>query len=146
MKVSEFLKQLRYLSKDDLMSIKGIGNVLAQNYDDFLVSKRYDLLVSTFLIMEQEGLQMDVKKQIKNDEKVLSLSGQIICITGIFDISRDKIKTILEEKGARIIDTVSSSTTILLAGEKAGSKLDKAKKLDINIFYQIDQILQISVK
>ncbi|MBC7471962.1 MAG: hypothetical protein H7196_01705 [candidate division SR1 bacterium] len=141
MKISEFLNQLQYLSKDDLLSIKGIGETLAQNYGSFIKSKRYGLLVSKFIEMEQDGLQINIEKTIKNNSKIFLLSGQVICITGTFLVSRSEIKSKLEENGAKVIDSVTSSTTTLLAGEKAGSKLEKARKMGIKIAQSLEEIL-----
>lgn len=141
MKVSEFLDQLQHLSKDDLLSIKGIGDTLAQNYDNFITSKRYKLLVSKFTEMEQDGLQINIEKTIKFENKNLLLSGQTICITGVFNISRNEIKSKLEANGAKVVDSITSSTTTLLAGEKAGSKLEKAKTMGIKIAQSLEEIL-----
>lgn len=141
MRVSEFLDQLQHLSKDDLLSIKGIGDTLAQNYDNFITSKRYKLLVSKFTEMEQDGLQINIEKTIKFENKNLLLSGQTICITGVFNISRNEIKSKLEANGAKVVDSITSSTTTLLAGEKAGSKLEKAKTMGIKIAQNLEEIL-----
>ena len=145
MQVSEFLLKLKELSRADLVSIKGIGEVLAQNYEDFLVSTRYQKLVGEFTNLEKKELNIDVYTVLKTNKNDLPLSSETICITGTFDISRDKIKSALEEKGAKVVDTVSSTTTILLSGEKAGSKLAKAQKLGIRIVQSLSDITDASI-
>jgi DNA ligase (NAD+) len=62
------------------------------------------------------------------------LKDVIFVITGSFKTyKRNKIKEILEKKGAKVASTVSSKTNFLIMGENAGSKLEKAKALNIKI-------------
>jgi len=62
-----------------------------------------------------------------------SLSRYTICLTGILSSPRPVIAKRLEAMGATVVDSVTSSCNLLLAGEKAGSKMDKAKKKGIQI-------------
>jgi DNA ligase (NAD+) len=73
----------------------------------------------------------------------MKFSGLQIAITGkIFPMSRDEVKNLLMLEGAKVTSSISKKTDYLIAGENAGSKLDKAKSLgvriieadDINIF------------
>ena len=61
----------------------------------------------------------------------LPLSNQTIYLTDTFELPKASIKTQLENLRAKITDSITTKTTILLAGEKAGSKLAKAKELNI---------------
>ena len=55
-------------------------------------------------------------------------------ITGILGkFSREEAKTELQKRGAKVTDSVSAKTDYLIAGEEAGSKLDKAKKLGVKM-------------
>jgi DNA ligase (NAD+) len=132
MQASTFLKKLKKISAQELIEIKGIGYTLAQNLDSFLCSPRYEKLVSDFekLEMNNKGLNIKLTQAAKTG---LALSDEKICITGSFDISRDQIKEKLENLGAKIVSQVSIQTTILVSGEAAGSKLQKAEKLGIKI-------------
>lgn len=137
MHASQFLSQLKNLSKEELLEIKGIGDVLAQNYLDFVNSNRYYKLIQEFAQIENTTPDSSVNIVISNRTQAenvnLPLSQETICITGTFDIPRPEIKTQLEQLGAKVTDSVTSNTTILLAGNKAGSKLEKAQKLNIRI-------------
>ncbi len=139
---SEFLKMMSKLSKEDLLEIKGIGEVLAQNYLDFINSPRYYKLIQEFEDLERDqtngGVQVLVK-DVSNTNQVLQ--GEVICITGTFDLPRTAIKAKLEDMGAKVTDAVSSKTTILLAGENPGSKLDKANKMGIKIITNLNDII-----
>jgi len=139
---SEFLKMMSKLSKEDLLQIKGIGDVLAQNYLDFVNSPRYYKLIQDFEELEQDptngGLQVIIKNVTSTDQ---TLKDEIICITGTFDLSRSEIKSRLQDMGAKVTNAVSSKTTILLAGKNPGSKLDKAKKMNIKIITNLEEII-----
>ena len=60
-------------------------------------------------------------------------TGKTIVLTGALDMSRGEAKKKLEALGARVTGSVSKSTDLVIAGEKAGSKLDKAEKLGIDV-------------
>ena len=72
------------------------------------------------------------------------LSGYTFVITGTLDRSRDDIKKDLKARGATITDSVSKNTSCLIAGEAAGSKLDKAQKLGVPVWGQseLDRLLK----
>lgn len=61
------------------------------------------------------------------------LSGKSVCVTGTLSVGRTEFQALLESAGARIASGVSKNTDILVAGEAAGSKLDKAGKLGITV-------------
>jgi DNA ligase (NAD+) len=68
------------------------------------------------------------------DEKAGPLDGQSVVLTGtLVELSRDEAKTRLEALGAKVSGSVSKKTSFVVAGEKAGSKLDKAHELGIEI-------------
>lgn len=147
MKASDFLKKLKEIDLSRLSEIKGLGDVLIENFNTFLDSNRYKKMVVNFEKLESEGIALNIiskKSHLKNQSEVLigpgKLVGQKICITGTFEISREKIKENLENLGAVVVNTISKSTTILLAGGKAGSKVSNAEKLGVKIVYDLGEI------
>jgi DNA ligase (NAD+) len=139
MQASEFLQKLKNLDPEKLLQIKGLGTVLVQNLDQFGKSERFEKLYAGFLELEKNDQGLDIQTPIVDQS--LPLFGQKICITGTFQISRNEIKDLLEKQGASVVGQVSSGTTMLLAGEDAGSKLEKAQKLGIKIIADLTQIL-----
>lgn len=139
MQASEFLQKLKETNPEKLLEIKGLGKVLVQNLTDFVGSKRFEKLQNDFLELEKnnQGLQI----QIPIIDQNLPLFGQKICITGTFKISRNEIKDLLEKQGASVVGNISSATTILLAGEDSGSKLERAKKLGVKIVTELSEVL-----
>ena len=62
-----------------------------------------------------------------------------IAITGkLSSISRDKLKSDLEELGVKVVSSISKNTDYVIVGDDAGSKLEKAKALNIEIIYDKD--------
>lgn len=76
----------------------------------------------------------------------LPLDGETWVLTGSMDIlSRDQAKAYLIDLGAKVAGSVSAKTTIVVAGEKAGSKLDKAEKLSIPVINEAEFIARLQV-
>jgi DNA ligase (NAD+) len=141
MLVSTFLSKIKKITPESLNSIQGLGPILIGNLIEFQNSKRYDLLYQSFKKLEEQNIFIDIGTETKNTVLSGSLTGEVVCITGVFEISRSKITENLTQKGAKVVDSVNKNITILLAGDKAGSKLAKATKLGIKIIYELSEIL-----
>lgn len=142
MHASEFLKQLKKLSSEDLLEVKGLGEVLAQNIIDFRESSRYKLLVEKLQKLEQKEAGITIEQETMTPADIeQTLNGEIIVITGSFDIPRPQIKKLLQQRGAKVTNAITGTTTILVAGEKAGSKLNKAEKLGTKIVNNYQDLL-----
>jgi len=145
-KVAELVIEAGYTSMDalfalhdrgqleNLASIKGIGPRTVQALEHELGNDRLKLMVQR---LQSSGLCF-VHRQAPIDgadalEQIFA--GQVWCVTGSLEHFKPRERAMDEAKkrGARIAGDVSSQLTHLLAGEKAGSKLDKAKKLGIQI-------------
>jgi DNA ligase (NAD+) len=63
----------------------------------------------------------------------LAFTGKTFVITGTLSQDRDHFKTIIENNGGKVSGSVSKKTDYVLAGESAGSKLDKAKELGVTV-------------
>jgi DNA ligase (NAD+) len=137
---TQFLTRLKNISKEQLISIKGIGDVLADNIIEFCESDEFNIIRNKFENLESKNLGVNIIVKDKGLVVTGELSGEVICITGTFDIPRPQIKEKLESRGAKVVDAVSKSTTILLAGESAGSKLEKAKKLGVRIVERLEDL------
>ena len=71
------------------------------------------------------------------------LSGKTFVITGTLpEMTRDEAKALIQKEGGKVTGSVSSKTSYLLAGEKAGSKLAKAQKLDVDVI-DLDGLLKL---
>ena len=81
--------------------------------------------------MKTSGLQFDIEVVFIEDNPI---KGKSFLATGKLEKrTRDEIKDLIESKGGKYLSTVSKNLNFLIAGEKAGSKLKKAEKLEIEI-------------
>jgi DNA ligase (NAD+) len=98
------------------------------------------------------------KDTIKNLKKYLTItfkenksldnffSNKNLVFTGTLnELSRDEAKYLAKTKGAKILSTISKKTDFLIAGEKAGSKIDKASKLGIKIIDEKEFLKKINL-
>ncbi len=114
-------------SLDELMTIEGIGPVIAQSVIDYFANPGNRKMISK---METAGVEFP-PYQIKRQKS--AISGKVFVITGTLSAPRDTFKAIIETAGAKVSGSISSKTDYLLAGTDAGSKLEKAKGLGVKI-------------
>ena len=113
---------------DELIEVKDIGPKVAENIIQFFQNP---LIVEMMPKLLEEII---LKELSKEDFKDMPLRGKQIVLTGkLENYSRDELKEILISMGANVTSSVSSKTSLLIAGEKAGSKLKKAESLGIDI-------------
>ena len=124
----EKFKSIFEASYDELIEVKDIGPKVAENIIQFFQNP---LIVETVPKLLEEII---LKELSKEDFKDMPLRGKQIVLTGkLENYSRDELKEILISMGANVTSSVSSKTSLLIAGEKAGSKLRKAESLGIDI-------------
>jgi DNA ligase (NAD+) len=121
------LKALRQASVERIASVEGVGPIVAESIVSFFSDqKSADLVDRLERRMSIEAVQEPVGEK--------KLSGTSFVITGTLEsMSRDEAKDLIRSLGGRISDSVSGKTDYLVAGDKAGSKLEKAKKLGVTI-------------
>ena len=92
--------------------------------------------------LRQAGVQMVAEAKAQLSE---TLSGKTFVITGTLSHPRDDFKALIEQHGGKVSSAVSAQTDYLLAGDKGGSKLQKAKKLGIKIIgeEEFGQLLKV---
>jgi DNA ligase (NAD+) len=120
------LDALQKASQEELPKVPDVGPIVASHIFNYFDSARNQNFVDALL---QAGLHWPA---IEKAPQVQSLEGHTYVITGSFDgMSRDEIKEILQNKGAKVSGSVSKKTTGLICGEKAGGKLTKAENLGV---------------
>lgn len=124
----ETIEDVAKAKSADLQKIDGIGEEMANSIVRYFNSAyHYDGLL---MGLTEAGVNLRAEKK-----KITSniLAGMTFCITGTLSEPRDKFETIIADNGGKTTSSVSKKTTYLLAGENAGSKLEKAKQLGVKI-------------
>ncbi len=114
-------------SKEDLVKAEGIGPVVASTIHDFFAIDKNRALVEE---LRKARLQFTAeKKQVGT-----ALAGQTFVLTGTLPtLTRDEAKQRIEAAGGKVSAGVSRKTSYVVAGEESGSKLDKARELDVPV-------------
>ena len=114
----------------ELQAIVGIGPVLAQNIFDWFAREPNRQLLER---LKAAGVKTAIEREDRVAE-VQTFAGLTFVITGTLpNLSRDQAKDLIKANGGKVTDSVSKNTSYLVAGEAAGSKLDKARQLGVTI-------------
>lgn len=127
---SEFgsLKNLINASLAQLAEINGIGEKMAASIVDF-----FNDAINIQIVNRLETFGLNVIEQ-KDAAMSNIFDGKIFVLTGTLSgLTREQASQLIEDNGGRISSAVSSKTDYVLAGDKAGSKLQKAEKLNISV-------------
>lgn len=119
------LKKLRAASVEDLAVVKGIGGVVAQSVHDWLrdsvKSKILDRLLEHLTVVADEAPASG------------KLAGKTFVLTGTLSMPREEAEAKIRALGGTAGSSVSKKTSYLVAGESAGTKLDKAHSLGVQV-------------
>lgn len=121
------LDALRAASIDELTAIPDVGEIVAASVIEFFSFPEN-------LAMIDRLLSAGVAPVHQSDNVSDALAGKIVVVTGTLPtLSRDEAEKLIAQHGGRASGSVSKKTSFVLAGEKAGSKLDKAQSLGIPV-------------
>ena len=122
------IESLQAASLEEIMAVRGIGDVIAESVREFLDDPAGQTLVRKLIAARVQTTEPDVSG---GDGP---LNGLTVVITGTLPtLSRTDATTLVERAGARVTSSVSKNTSFLVAGEEAGSKLDKATQLGVEV-------------
>lgn len=126
------LDNLMAAEKEDILKVNDIGQVIADNIYNFF---RDDFNLSEINKLFEVGVKIkEPEKTIKND----NIANKTFVLTGTLSMPRAEVENIIESLGGKTSSSVSKNTDYVLAGEAAGSKLDKAKSLGVKIISEDD--------
>lgn len=128
-KVSDYdFEKLKKMTLSNFENIYGIGKVVAQNLYDWFQDKKNIILLDKlleFIKIKKPKTVVDVNSFFKDKSVVLTGS--------LTKYSRDEAGDIIRKLGGNIVSSVSKNTDFVVAGESAGSKLDKAESLGVRV-------------
>jgi DNA ligase (NAD+) len=123
-------------SLEELEAVNEVGPRVAQAIQEFFAVEKNRALVEK---LRAAGLTFTAEKKRKTSQ----LEGMTFVLTGTMpDLTRDDAKARIEAAGGRVSGSVSKKTSYVVAGEEAGSKLDKAKELKVAVIEQA-QLLEM---
>jgi len=135
----DYLPDFKNFSLEELQNLEDVGPKVAGSIHHFFSNKENIKMLEE---LEKLGLQL------KNEKKQLTtggnLSGQSFLFTGTLPtLKRSDAETMVEENGGQLLSGVSAKLNYLVVGEDAGSKLEKAKKINTVKIISEDEFLQM---
>ncbi len=128
------MKGIMNSTEDEFLNIEDIGSIMAESIYNFFSNEKNIAFINK---LKDAGVNM-VCKQF-GSEKDQPLAGLTFVLTGALSKhTRDEASAIIENLGGKVSGSVSKKTSYVLAGEDAGSKLRKAKQLNIKIINEED--------
>ncbi len=131
--VDQFLtmEAIEKASTEEIAAIHGVGPKIAESLTSFLLRPTS---LSEIETLKDLGLQFQSQKEQVLDQP---LSEKTVVITGtLLNWTRNDASALLKQLGAQVTSSVTRKTSLLLAGDKAGSKLAKAQELGIEIVHE----------
>ncbi len=134
------LDELKKASVEDLQKIEGVGPNIAQAIVDWFERPANQKLLEK---LKSVGLWPVMSEDLLSVTSQ-ALSGLTFVVTGTLSgFTRDEVKAFIQDHGGKVSDSVSKKTDYLVAGEAAGSKLDKARTLGVSVINE-DQLRQLA--
>jgi DNA ligase (NAD+) len=121
------LEAIARASEEELVEVQDVGPVVAGHVHAFFQEPHNREILRE---LEQAGLRWQPEEVNEGEQP---LAGQTWVLTGTLGMPRAKAKNLLESLGAKVSGSVSAKTTVVLAGEAAGSKLKKAESLGVEV-------------
>jgi len=123
------IENLAQADPEEVASIESLGSVIAQSLQTYFSTEGSNILLDE---LKETGVNLDYKGQTLVADA--ALSGLTIVLTGKLErLTRSEAKNKLESLGAKVTGSVSKKTNLVVAGADAGSKLQKAQELGIEV-------------
>lgn len=123
------IENLAQADPEEVASIESLGGVIAKSLQTYFATEGSEILLRE---LKESGVNLDYKGQTVVADAVLS--GLTVVLTGKLErLKRSEAKSKLESLGAKVTGSVSKKTDLVVAGADAGSKLQKAQELGIEV-------------
>ena len=123
------LTNLMNATLDELVNLDDVGQITAESILDYLSDENNIKFINDLI---KVGMNPQYEVQEVNTDNIFA--GKTVVLTGkLVELTRNEAKEYLEKYGAKVTESVTSKTDLVIAGEKAGSKLAKAEQLGIRV-------------
>lgn len=123
------IENLAQADPEEVASIESLGGVIAKSLQTYFATEGSEILLTE---LKEAGVNLDYKGQTVVADA--ALSGLTVVLTGKLErLKRSEAKSKLESLGAKVTGSVSKKTDLVVAGADAGSKLQKAQELGIEV-------------
>ena len=123
------IENLTQADPEEVASIESLGGVIAKSLQTYFATEGSEILLRE---LKETGVNLDYKGQTVVADA--ALSGLTVVLTGKLErLKRSEAKSKLESLGAKVTGSVSKKTDLVVAGADAGSKLQKAQELGIEV-------------
>ncbi|EGL84736.1 DNA ligase (NAD+) [Streptococcus oralis SK255] len=123
------IENLAQADPEEVASIESLGGVIAQSLQTYFATEGSKILLDE---LKEAGVNLDYKGQTVVADA--ALSGLTVVLTGKLErLTRSEAKSKLESLGAKVTGSVSKKTNLVVEGADAGSKLQKAQELGIEV-------------
>lgn len=131
------MEKLSSATQQELVELEGFGEIVAQGIVSFFAQQSN---IEQIERLRRAGINMESKKEKAGD----TLEGKTFVLTGTLPtLKRSEAKELIESLGGKVSSSVSKKTSYVVAGEEAGSKLDKANELGIPLLTE-EELLQMA--
>ena len=138
MKHYRSIRELEAAGEDDLVQIPDIGETTARDIVSFFSNEENQKILNR---LSDYGVKMEMEKEDTTDK----LAGLTIVVTGTLPtLGRAEAKALIEKNGGKCTGSVSRKTSYLVAGEAAGSKLEKAQALGVPVIDEAGLLAMLS--
>jgi DNA ligase (NAD+) len=138
------LKKLMAADEETLQLVPDVGPVVAKNIVQYFSLEANKHLIH--LLCDDIGIGWSVPMSSDTGSEGI-LSGNTYVLTGtLASMTRDQAAQAIREKGGKVVSSLSKNTSALVAGDKAGSKLQKAQKLAVPVLSEQDLIALVNVE
>lgn len=126
---------------EELVVLPDVGGIVAESIVNFFADPFMQAGINRMLALGVQAKAPEAMRVIKSDS---FFSGKTVVLTGtLHQLTRDEAADKLEALGAKVTGSVSAKTDLVIAGEKAGSKLAKAQKLGIQVIEDEDEFIRL---
>ena len=134
------MDKLEEATEEEVAQIEGFGGIMAKEVAAYFQKESTRELI---VRLKELGLNMEAQRQ---ETQGTSLAGSTFVLTGTLPtMSRKEATQLIESHGGKVTSSVSKRTSYVLAGEEAGSKLEKARQLEIPVLTE-EELLQMLEK